>query len=98
MQCGSQNIKYGESLAGELAVDSSSVNGGNVSDTNVGNLSVTQRTVERDFAIVQKAGIIRHEGKVDAGIWVVLENFKQFVLDNDRQFVFQTDTKRGRHG
>ena len=61
-------------------------------------LSVTQRTVERDFAILQKAGIIRHEGKVDAAIWVVLENFKQFVLDNDKQFVFQTDTKRGRHG
>lgn len=61
-------------------------------------LPVTLRTVERDFAILQKAGIIRHEGKVDAGLWVVLENFKQFVLDNDRQFVFQTDTKRGRHG
>lgn len=61
-------------------------------------LSVTQRTVERDFAILQKAGIIRHEGKVDAGIWVMLENIKQLVLDNDRQFVFQTDTKRGRHG
>lgn len=60
--------------------------------------SVTQRTVERDFAILQKAGIIRHEGKVDAGLWVVLENFKQFVFDNDRQFVFQTNTKRGRHG
>ena len=72
--------------SGRLAVDSSGVNGGNV--------SVTQRTVERDFAILQKAGIIRHE----AGIWVVLENFKQLVLDNDRQFVFQTDTKRGRHG
>lgn len=39
-------------------------------------LSVTQRTVERDFAILQKAGIIRHEGKVNAGIWVVLENSK----------------------
>lgn len=61
-------------------------------------LSVTQRTVERDFAILQKAGIIRHEGKVDAGLWVMLENIKQLVLDNDRQFVFQTDTKRGRHG
>lgn len=78
----------------------SSVNVGNVSETNVGNLikvelsnrqrfivsiikdnpnitakemsetlSVTQRTVERDFAILQKAGIIRHEGKVNAGIW-----------------------------
>ena len=60
--------------------------------------SVTQRTVERDFAVLQKAGIIRHEGEVDAGIWVMLENIKQLVLDNDKQFVFQTDTKRGRHG
>ena len=39
-------------------------------------LSVTQRTVERDLAVLQKAGIIRHEGKVNAGIWVVLENAK----------------------
>ncbi len=36
-------------------------------------LSVTQRTVERDLAAMQKAGIIRHEGKVNAGVWVVLE-------------------------
>lgn len=31
-------------------------------------LSVTQRTVERDLAVLQKAGIIRHEGRVNAGI------------------------------
>ena len=37
-------------------------------------LSVTQRTVERDLAAMQKAGIIRHEGKVNGGVWVVLEN------------------------
>ena len=43
-------------------------------------LSETQRAVERDFAILRKAGIIRHEGKVNAGIWVVLENFKEVVL------------------
>ena len=49
------------------------VNGTN--DTNnVGNMSVTQRTVERDLAAMQKAGIIRHEGKANAGVWVVLEN------------------------
>ena len=36
-------------------------------------LSVTQRTVERDLAILQKIGVIRHEGKVNAGVWVVLE-------------------------
>ncbi len=39
-------------------------------------LSVTQRTVERDLAAMQKAGIIRHEGKVNAGVWVVLEKAK----------------------
>ena len=57
-------------------------------------LSETQRTVERDFAILRKAGIIRHE----AGLWVVLENFKQFVLDYDRQFIFQAHTECDRHG
>lgn len=36
-------------------------------------LSVTQRTIERDLAAMQKAGIIRHEGKVNARGWVVLE-------------------------
>ena len=36
-------------------------------------LSVTQHTIERDLAAMQKAGIIRHEGKVNAGVWVVLE-------------------------
>ena len=48
------------------------VNGTN-NTNNVGNMSVTQRTVERDLAAMQKAGIIRHEGKANAGVWVVLE-------------------------
>ncbi len=30
-------------------------------------LSVTQRTIERDLAMLQKTGIIRHEGKVNVG-------------------------------
>ena len=37
-------------------------------------LSVAQRTVERDLAVMQRSGIIRHEGSDKAGIWVVLEN------------------------
>ena len=37
-------------------------------------LSVTQRTVERDLAILQKIGIIRHEGKVNAGKWVLIDD------------------------
>ena len=36
-------------------------------------LSVTSRTIERDLAAMQKVGIIRHEGKDNAGVWVVLK-------------------------
>lgn len=36
-------------------------------------LSVTPRTIERDLSAMQKAGIIRHEGTDNAGVWVVLE-------------------------
>ena len=36
-------------------------------------LSVTSRTIERDLAALQKAGVIRHEGKDNAGVWVILE-------------------------
>lgn len=84
--------------SGRLAVDSSSVNGGNVSDTNGGNFVGNPTHCRTRLRHTAEGRKIRHEGKVDAGTWVVLENFKQFVLDNDRQFVFQTDTKRGRHG
>ena len=35
-------------------------------------LSVTSRTIERDLAVMQKAGVIRHEGKDNAGVWVIL--------------------------
>ena len=36
-------------------------------------LSVTQRTIERDLAMLQKTCIIRHEGKVNVGKWVVIK-------------------------
>ena len=36
-------------------------------------LSVSRSTIERDLAVMQKAGIIRHEGSYKSGIWVVLE-------------------------
>lgn len=45
------------------------VNVGEMSET----MSVTQRTIERDLSVLQKAGIIRHEGRVNAGVWVILE-------------------------
>ena len=37
-------------------------------------LSVTSRTIERDLAVMQKAGVIRYEGKDNAGVWVILEH------------------------
>ena len=36
-------------------------------------LSVTSRTIERDLAVMQKAGVIRHEGSDKTGVWVILE-------------------------
>ena len=36
-------------------------------------MSVAQRTIERDLSVLQKAGIIRHKGRVNAGVWVILE-------------------------
>ena len=35
-------------------------------------LSVSQRTIERDLSAMQKNGILKHEGKDNDGIWVVL--------------------------
>ena len=36
-------------------------------------LSVSQRTIERDLSALQKSGILKHEGKDNDGVWVVLE-------------------------
>lgn len=36
-------------------------------------LSVSQRTIERDLSALQKNGILKHEGKDNDGVWVVLE-------------------------
>jgi len=34
---------------------------------------VSQRTIERDLSALQKSGILKHEGKDNDGVWVVLE-------------------------
>lgn len=36
-------------------------------------LSVTQRTIERDLAAMQKQGIIIREGNTSAGHWVIIQ-------------------------
>ena len=35
-------------------------------------LSVSQRTIERDFAVLKKMEIIKREGKDNDGKWVIL--------------------------
>ena len=38
-------------------------------------LSIPRRTLQRDLSILQKAGVIRHEGSDKYGTWVVLEPY-----------------------
>ena len=35
-------------------------------------LSVSQRTIERDLSTLQKMGILKHEGKDNDGVWIVV--------------------------
>lgn len=36
-------------------------------------MSETSRVVKRDLAVMQKAGILRHEGKGNVCVWVIFE-------------------------
>ena len=36
-------------------------------------LSVSQRTIERDLSTMQNMGIIKHEGKDNSGVWIVID-------------------------
>ena len=38
-------------------------------------LSISKRSLERDLSMLQKEGIIRHEGSRKSGTWVVLEPY-----------------------
>ena len=52
-----------------LIKESPTITGKQMSET----LSVSQRTIERDLSVLQKMGVLRHEGKDNDGVWVVLE-------------------------
>ena len=39
----------------------------------VGNLVGDFKNGEKDLAVMQKAGVIRHKGKDNAGVWVIFE-------------------------
>jgi ATP-dependent DNA helicase RecG len=35
-------------------------------------LSVSQRTIERDLSALQKKGVLKHEGKDNDGLWIII--------------------------
>lgn len=47
--------------------DSPTISGRQMSEM----LSVSQRTVERDISLMKKMGILKHEGKDNAGVWII---------------------------
>ena len=50
-----------------LIKESPTITGKQMSET----LSVSQRTIERDLSALQKIGVLKREGKDNAGMWVV---------------------------
>lgn len=50
--------------------ESPTITGKQMSET----LSVSQRTIERDLSALQKIGILKHEGKDNDGVWVIVKN------------------------
>ena len=51
-----------------LIKESPTITGKQMSET----LSVSQRTIERDLSALQKMGILKHEGKDNSGVWIVI--------------------------
>ena len=51
-----------------LIKESPTITGKQMSET----LSVSQRTIERDLSSLQKKGVLKHEGKDNDGVWVLL--------------------------
>jgi ATP-dependent DNA helicase RecG len=50
--------------------ESPTITGRQMSET----LSVSQRTIERDLSDLQEKGILKHEGRVNDGAWVITRN------------------------
>ena len=53
-----------------LVKESPTITGKQMSET----LSVSQRTIERDLSALQKKCILKHEGKDNDGVWVIVKN------------------------
>ena len=52
-----------------LIKDSPTITGKQMSEI----LSVSQRTIERDLAALQKIGVLKREGKDNDGLWVMVD-------------------------
>ena len=50
-----------------LIKESPTITGKQMSET----LLVSQRTIERDLSALQKKGVLKHEGKDNAGMWIL---------------------------
>ena len=59
-----------------LIKESPTITGKQMSET----LSVSQRTIERDLAALQKIGVLKREGKDNDGVWMVLEKKTRYLL------------------
>ena len=53
-----------------LIKESPTITGKQMSET----LSVSQRTIERDLSTLHKKGFLKHEGKDNDGVWVIVKN------------------------
>ena len=53
-----------------LINESTTITGREMSET----LSVSQRTIERDLATLQKIGVLKRKGKNNDGLWVIVKN------------------------
>jgi ATP-dependent DNA helicase RecG len=49
--------------------ESPTITGRQMSET----LSVSQRTIERDLSDLQEKGILKHEGRVNDGVWIIVK-------------------------
>ena len=52
-----------------LIKGSPTITGKQMSET----LSMSKRTIERDLSALQKIGVLKHEGKDNDGIWVIVD-------------------------
>ena len=69
-----------------LIKESPTITGKQMSET----LSVSQRTIERDLSAMQNKGVLKHEGKDNDGMWVIVKNNVNLYYEPSIQIVLST--------